>query len=502
MAACIRRTGLARAARVRDRLPRGAFGERGDVPKDPMKGEAVPQEEAPCREVSGTCPPSMKSFGGMAIVGRGYGQRVAESRFDRWASAAGRALPGSHTHRFKVDEIPAALVASGRSGRSDQGVADPARRRLSARVSGLGAMVVAALAGCATTGSPGMQDTAGSGGRLRLPPFVWLERNADDSREVRNFLGFLYDQRAESAPTDASSAEPRFVSRNSLHVMWPLYGRSEEVGADGMRATTRTLMPFVWASRKSEPSGRGADYVRRRVIVPPLLLSLRSDNYGSGQVESEFLWPLGKYFRGERLSRGRREMARIFVFRPFVRYERTWPLASGERIGPRDDASSARTARAPGRPGEVVQLRVLNPVFGYERDTDQRRKRAFFLGGIVEGGGPGKDRVLGFVAAEKGPATDYEFQALWQFFMAKRWGGEEITSRAFAEERPSDMWRATKWLFGGSPRKKFKLGPIMDYESDWTADRKSFSVLFGLVSYARVGNRRYGRFLWIIPWRP
>jgi len=402
-----------------------------------------------------------------------------------------------------------APVTSGRSGRADRGVADPASRRRSARASGL-AVAVAALAGCATTGSPGRQDTAGAGSRLRLPPFVWLDRNADGSREVRNFLGFLYDQRTESAPAAASSPEARFVSRNSLHVMWPFYGRSEEVGADGMRTTTRTLMPFVWASRKSEPSGRGADYVRRRVIVPPLLLSLRSDNYGSGQVESEFLWPLGKYFRGERLLRGRREMARIFVFRPFVRYERTWPLhatslapgASGDSVGPRDEASSARTARAPGRPGEVVQLRVLNPIFGYERDTDQRRKRAFLLGGIFEGGGPGKDRVLGFLAAEKGPATDYEIQALWQFFMAKRWGGEEITSRAFAEESPSDMWRATKWLFGGSPRKKFKLGPIMDYESDWTADRKSFSVLFGFVSYSRVGNRRYGRFLWVIPWRP
>jgi len=46
MATCIRQRGLARAARVRDRLPRGAFGERGDVPKDPMKGEAAPRAEA------------------------------------------------------------------------------------------------------------------------------------------------------------------------------------------------------------------------------------------------------------------------------------------------------------------------------------------------------------------------------------------------------------------------------------------------------------------------
>ena len=56
MPTCIRQMGLDRAARVWDRLPRGAFGERGDAPKDPMKGEAAPRAEAPCREVSGACP--------------------------------------------------------------------------------------------------------------------------------------------------------------------------------------------------------------------------------------------------------------------------------------------------------------------------------------------------------------------------------------------------------------------------------------------------------------
>jgi len=103
MAARIRQRGLARAARVRDRLPRGAFGERGDVPKDPLKGEAAPRAEAPCWKVSGACPPSMKSSGGIRVVGRGYGQQEAESRFERWASAAGRALLGVHTHKFKAD---------------------------------------------------------------------------------------------------------------------------------------------------------------------------------------------------------------------------------------------------------------------------------------------------------------------------------------------------------------------------------------------------------------
>jgi len=154
------------------------------------------------------------------------------------------------------------------------------------------------------------------------------------------------------------------------------------------------------------------------------------------------------------------------------------------------------------RPGEVVRLRVLNPIFGYERHADLRRKRAFFIGGVLEGGSRGKERILGLVAAEKGPATDYEFQALWQFFVAKRWGSEEVSSRAFAEEKPSDMWRAVKWLFCGSPRREFQLGPVVDYESDWSGDRKEFSMLFGLVSYIREGDRRYGRFLWIFRWRP
>ncbi|MHC4251723.1 MAG: hypothetical protein ACYS9X_21590, partial [Planctomycetota bacterium] len=280
-----------------------------------------------------------------------------------------------------------------------------------------------AVAGCATTGALGSGDGAGAEARLRLPPVVWWDRSPDGSREVRNFLGFLYGQRAESAPADGAVPDGRVVSRNSLHILWPLYHRSAVVGSDGMRTTTRSLMPFVWTSRKSEPSGKGTDYVQRRVVVPPLLFSLRSDNYGSGQLEYEFLWPLGRYFRGERFSDGRREMARSFVFWPFVRYRRTWPLPTD---GPGLDASASDvgSARSPGpgggagRPGEVVVLRVLKPIFGYERDADLRRKRVFILGGVVDGGVEGKEgqRTLGLLAAEKGPATDYEVQALWQFF--------------------------------------------------------------------------------------
>lgn len=366
---------------------------------------------------------------------------------------------------------------------------------------------VLAAAGCATTGSIGPGGAAGPEGRLRLPPVVWWDRSPDGGREVRNFLGFLYDQRAETSPLPASSSvtaaggspsEGRVVSRSSLHILWPLYHRSAVVGADGMRTTTRSLMPFVWASRRSEPSGRGTEYVRRRVVVPPLLFSLRSDNYGSGQLEYEFLWPLGKYFRGERFSGGRREMARSFIFRPFVRYERTWPLATGSS----GLARGAGAGDGAERPGEVVRLRVLNPIFGYERDADLRRKRAFLLGGIADGEGKEGQRTLGLLAAEKGPGTDYEFQAVWQFFMVKRSGSEDLASRAFAAGKPSDMWRATKWLFGGSPRKQFRLGPIVNYKADWSKDRKEFSILFGLISYSREGDRRRGRFLWVIPWRP
>jgi hypothetical protein len=192
-------------------------------------------------------------------------------------------------------------------------------------------------------------------------------------------------------------------------------------------------------------------------------------------------------------------MARSFVFWPFVRYQRTWPLLAD---GPGPTASAPEGGA--GRPGEKVVLRVLKPIFGYERDSDLRRKRAFLLGGVADGGGERGEgqRTLGLIAAEKGPATDYEVQALWQFFMVKRSGSGEFASRAFAADRPSDMWRATKWLFGGSPRKQFRLGPVVDYEADWSADRKKFSILFGLVSYFREGGRRRGRFLWVIPWRP
>ncbi|MHC5055403.1 MAG: hypothetical protein ACYTKD_11870 [Planctomycetota bacterium] len=402
-------------------------------------------------------------------------------------------------------------ISPGRAGGSDGRPGARGRTFVRAFVTALVAAAAMAIAGCATTGSFGSGDAAGAGGRFRLPPVVWWDRSPDGSREVRNFLGFLYGQRAESIPADGAIPEGRVVSRNSLHILWPLYHRSAVVESDGMRTTTRSLMPFVWASRKSEPSGRGTDYVQRRVIVPLLLFSLKSDNYGSGQLEYEFLWPLGKYSRGERFSGGRREMARSFVFWPFVRYRRTWPLptdgpgpdASASEVGP---ARSSGPGDGAGRPGEMVVLRVLKPIFGYERDTDLRRKRVFILGGVVDGEGEDEDkegqRTLGLLAAEKGPATDYEIQALWQFFMVKRSGSEEFASRAFAAKRPSDMWRATKWLFGGSPRKQFRFGPIVDYEADWSGDRKEFSVLFGLVSYFREGNRRRGRFLWVIPWRP
>ncbi len=387
----------------------------------------------------------------------------------------------------------------------------PVRRRQAASTAAAVRMLVAAVAalaagGCATTDSSGAGGPYAppKGARFRLPPFVWWDRAPDGRREVRNFLGFLYGQRVETAEPDESSPRDLVVSRDSLNILWPFYHRSLVARADGMRTTTRSLMPFVWSARKSEPSGRGTEYVRRRVMVPPLLFSLRSDNYGSGQLEYEFLWPLGKYFRGERLSRGsgRREMARKFVFRPFVSYERTWPLV--ERPPGHRPAGAGTPPPAPGagHPGERVRVRVLKPLFGYDRDADAGRKRGFLLGGITEWGGGEGQRTLGLLAAEKGPATDYEIQALWQFFMVKRSGSGDLASRAFAAERPSDMWRATRWLFGGSPRKQFRLGPLVNYEADWSADRKEFSLLFGLVSYFREGGHRRGRFLWVIPWRP
>jgi len=171
MAACIRRTGLARAARVRNRLPRGAFGERGDVPKDSMEGEAAQGAEASCHEVSGPCPPSVQSSGKTRIVGRGYGQQPgplgpdvgpaprageAESRLERRAWAARRALLDFHTHTFKADGT---LVLHFRSPCSDipggcglgRAPAGPcARKRYNSALRPL-----ASVAACAATRRPG-----------------------------------------------------------------------------------------------------------------------------------------------------------------------------------------------------------------------------------------------------------------------------------------------------------------------------------------------------------
>ena len=162
-----------------------------------------------------------------------------------------------------------------------QGEAAAFRRRARAALS-FGTLATALLvaAGCATTGSHGPDPGLGGARetRVRLPPFVWWTRSADGASEARNFLGFLYGQRAESAEPVPSSPDDFVVSRNSLRILWPFYYRDSLVRADGIRTETRSLLPFVWTKHKSESSGRGADYFQRRVVVPPLLFSLRSDN--------------------------------------------------------------------------------------------------------------------------------------------------------------------------------------------------------------------------------
>jgi len=352
-------------------------------------------------------------------------------------------------------------------------------------------------------------------GCLRRPPFVWCSREPDGSREARNFLGFLYRQVAQRSPTDRPPAPGTLsgageagrklpgdiLSRDSLDVLWPVYHTASVVRADGRRSVTRRFLPFVSTRRQSEKSGAGADYTQLRVNVLGIVLSLRSDNYGRGMTEADFLWPLGHYFIGERDSHdGGRELAQTFRFLPFVSAERTWRLGEeGLEIG-----LSARTGpREAGPPGgreaDRVRLRVLHSLFGYERDAEARTKHAFLLGGAYTDAARQR-HAWGLVSCQRGPATDSDFGLLWQLlFVARRWGSAGLAS-AETSERPSDLWRATKWLFHGSPGKLVKFTPFFNYESDWASDRKKVSILLGLWSYERDGADRRGRFLWFFPW--
>ena len=93
----------------------------------------------------------------------------------------------------------------------------PAPRRTARQLGTLAAGVLA-VAGCATTGVYGPDP---DGTRVRLPPFVWWTRSPDGTSEVRNFLGFVYGQRAESAEPLPSSPDDFVVSRKPG--MWVVY---------------------------------------------------------------------------------------------------------------------------------------------------------------------------------------------------------------------------------------------------------------------------------------
>ncbi len=468
-------------------------------------------------------------------------------------------------------------------------------------------VIPAALAGgCMGSGRSELQE-AGSAdvpGRLRLPPFVWYTGESGGNRRVRNFLGLLYHQVSEEArgaeeprsgaasPTATSleaatrqpphvvgSAAPdsrlsnnptlpgdAVVRHSALHVLWPIYLRESTRRADGRRTETRRFLPFLWSRRQTEKSGAGSEYTRLRLFVLGPIFSLRSDDYGRGMTEVEFLWPLGHYFSG--LSRRREgEITQTFRFLPFVSVERTWRLGEAAdawdlSLRPRRGSSYLGEKGLPSAsPADRVRLRVLQPLFGYERDTMPRTKRMFILGGVssvdkkekhpwdswlAESSatpasvlGPPRKQLWGLWAHGRGPATDFEHQLLWQFFVVSRSGSEELASRPLVRslegsqasgvsfalrqaqgrpgegqaqggpalssskggERPSDLWRATKWLFSGSPRRLVRLGPIASYEADWRSDWKRFSTFFGFFSYAREGRSRTVRFLWFIPWR-
>jgi hypothetical protein len=330
----------------------------------------------------------------------------------------------------------------------------------------------------------------------------------------RNFLGVLYHQAVQEASAGPDEERGRIsggaVSRNSLYALAGLYRRRSVSFADGKRVEERSVLPLAHSRTETEPSGRGFRYVKRRVKVLPFgwLLSLESDNYGSGVLDAHFLYPLGRYFRGERLSGdGRREFAKTFSLLPLWSYERTWlPPADDAGARPRLRAGTLKAtpaARGRVRAGalgreESVRFRLLQILFGYERETSTDRARAFVLGGAPEDV-RGEKHAIALWSRERGPSTDYRHGLLWRAITAERSGGARLASDR-GPGGPSETWEGLKWYFSGSPRKFVRVGPLASYGSDWRTDSRRFTLFLGLFSYVRTGRLRGGRILWFIPW--
>ncbi len=386
------------------------------------------------------------------------------------------------------------------------------RTQMNAEAAGCRAVLAAlalAAAGCLASGD--LED-AGISRALRVPPFVWCSGDAARGRRTRNLLGVFCHRVAEDVPPEKQADSHAPISRRSLDVLWPVCHSGTERYADGRRIETRWLAPAFWMRRESEKTGAGGEYTRLNVNVLGIVLDLDSDNYGRGRKAAQFLWPLGHYFAGERDSpEGVREYGRSFRFLPFVRVERIWSVQREQaQLAKRDEPmpyALGRYPHAPRRsptsgPPRLVRVRVLQPLFGYERDGRRRTKQLFVLGGTYAEAGGGR-RPWGLVHFGRGPSTDAEFGMFWNALLVRRWGSRDIAAAALREDergRPSERWRLTKWLFRGSPRRAIGFAPVFSYESDWETGRKRFTLLNGLWSWGRTGSRTHGRFLWVFGW--
>ena len=340
-------------------------------------------------------------------------------------------------------------------------------RRAAARAC-LFVVIVASLPGC---GGP-RGDDAGSDAprRLVIPPIVFWSRDRDLQRESRSLLGPVYRHAFDN------KAEKR---KRSVDVLWPLYSQrvaTESSGAGGEKYDRRTYLLLGW------------------------LYSARSDNYGKGYRNIQFLWPLGQYFRGEETSTGEVRSVRSFRFLPFVQHKRSWrPVdpARGARLSMLGlDAKPEVTEEL--RFDETMYFRLLHVLFGVERDPTHSRE--FLVGGVPKND-DGTKTTFGLWAHERGPSADYEHQLLWRAILFKRSRSRDVTDETRTMDKPSDFWRSFQWMWHGPPRTFVRLGPVLRYESDWLEDTKRFSVLFGFFAIERRGRERRAQIFWFIPLR-
>jgi hypothetical protein len=289
-------------------------------------------------------------------------------------------------------------------------------------------------------------------------------RDPGGVREVRNFLGPLYHQSQQD--------EGR---TRTLNILWPLF--------------THRL--------RANPSGTGDFFYERRTNVLGPVFILRTDNYGRGYVDADFLWPLGQYFRGEKRTGDTVRSVIGLRFLPFFRSEWSWSPLKPSRGGALRLSEEGDAREEELHADERMYFRLVNVLFGM--DMEPTGRRMFLLGGAPVDD-DGNRTTFGIVAHENGPSIDFEHQLLWRAFLVKRWGSARIASPANERDAPSDFWRSFQWMWRGPPRSLVRVGPVAVYQSDWEADTARFSVLAGLFSYERHGTSRRGRLLWFLPW--